>query len=590
MMSSTGSHPFVALAVALLPAAMAAAPATAPEPTLVLHPQAARLPFTHQGPFVTTGAGGVLCVDAQQALHSRDEGQTWTATPIFREPQKYRISNERALLRTRDGLVIAAWMNLSEQASPPGWNWGGKNVDWQAFVLPIYVNRSLDEGKTWEDPILLNRPWCGCIHSLIETRSGRLVLVGQEIIPAWRHATVVFVSDDKGVTWQRSNVLDIGQGRHDHAGSIEGTVVERQDGSLYQLLRTETGWLYEAVSRNGGLLWEDLKPSQIKSVTCCPQMARLADGRIALLWNYPPRHQPQSSSSREELFLALSTDEGTTWSPPQAIAGNYGAKGRVSYPYLYERRPGELWITTMQGLLRMKISLADLGRGELPVHVVPVPPPPTPGGIVMFGDSTTALRPGQVDKVYPERVQEALQGSAPALSVHNAGVGSNTTTNARERLARDVLAHRPRVVVIQFGLNDAAVDVWRNPPATASRVSVAEYEANLREIVATLRTQQAKPVLMTTNPTRWTDKLLELYGKPPYRPEAVDGFDAPVLARYNDVVRRLAAELAVPLLDIHAAFTARGPDALLLDGMHPNDKGHQLIAELLLPILREQLR
>lgn len=65
----------------------------------------------------------------------------------------------------------------------------------------------------------------------------------------------------------------------DHAGSIEGSVIERGDGTLYLLLRTESGFLWEATSKDG-LKWEDLKPSAIPSVTCCPQMARLADGRI----------------------------------------------------------------------------------------------------------------------------------------------------------------------------------------------------------------------------------------------------------------------------------------------------------------------
>ena len=90
--------------------------------------------------------------------------------------------------------------------------------------------------------------------------------------------------------------------------------------------------------------------------------------------------------------------------------------------------------------------------------------------------------------------------------------------------------------------------------------------------------------------TRWTPKLRELYGKPPYRPQDADGFDAPLLARYNETVRNLARELAVPLVDIHAAFAAKNPDVLLLDGMHPNDAGHQLVAGLLVPVIREQLR
>ncbi len=589
-MSRTTERTLAALTIALLLAPLAAEAAKPRDRAATLHPKASPLPFTHQGPFVTTGDGGVLCVEAQNALRSRDEGRTWTATPIFRDAKQYSISSERALMRTRDGVVIAAWMNMSERKSPPGWNWGAKDVDWRDFVLPIYVCRSLDDGKTWEQPVFLNRPWCGCIHSMIETKSKRIVLVGQEIIPAWRHATVMFVSDDQGKTWQRSNVLDIGQGRHDHAGSIEGAVVERKDGSLYQLLRTETGWLYEAVSRNGGLLWEDFKQSQIKSVTCCPQMARLADGRIALLWNHPARHRPRNSHSREELSIAFSSDECATWSAPKVVAASFGAGGRVSYPYLYERKPGELWITTMQGGLRMKINLADLADGELPIYQAPVLPPPKPGGIVMFGDSTTAEREGQVEKVYALRVQEALLASLPSVSVCNAGVRSNTTRNARARFAKDVLAHKPRVVVIQFGINDAAVDVWARPPATAPRVPLAEYEQNLRWMIVALREQKVKPVLMTTNPTRWTIRLRELYGKPPYRPDDADGFDAPMLARYNDSVRTLAKELAVPLVDVHAAFSAKNPDKLLLDGMHPNDEGHRIIAEMLVPVLRESLR
>lgn len=562
--------------------------AVAVSPTL--YPKAQSLPFTHQGPFITTGDGSVLCVDAENALRSSDEGRTWTTTPIFRDAKKFRISNERALLRTRDGVVIAAWENLAEQKSPQAWHWGEKGVDWKDFVLPVYVCRSLDDGKTWEEPIFLNRPWCGCIHSLIETREGRIVLVAQEIIPEWRHATVVFVSDDKGKTWKRSNVLDIGQGQHDHAGSIEGAVVERKDGSLYQLLRTETGWLYEAVSRNGGLLWEDFRQSQLKSVTCCPQLARLADGRIALLWNHPPRHAPASRTSREELFIAFSSNECATWTPPKVVAGSYGAGARVAYPYLYERRPGELWITTMQGGLRMKLNVTDIAAGELPVHQPPVAPPPKTGGVVMFGDSTTAERRGAVEKVYAQRVQESLQGIGSSLSVHNAGIGGHTTKNGRDRFAKDVLAHKPRIVIIQFGINDAAVDVWKNPPATAARVPLADYEANLRWMITTLREQKAKPILMTTNPLRWTSKLRDLYGKPPYRPDDADGFDAPVLAHYNETVRKLAAELAVPLVEIHDAFTARNPDKLLLDGMHPNDEGHKLITELLEPVIRNQLR
>lgn len=558
-----------------------------------LHPKATPLPFTHQGPFVTTTDGGVLCIDAKNALRSADEGRTWSSAPLFADAKKYNVSNERALLRTREGVIISAWMNGAERQAPKRWGWGDKDVDWHAFVLPTYSCRSTDDGKTWEPPVLLSTPWCGCIHSLIQMKSGRIVLVGQEIIPQWRHATVMWASDDLGQSWKRGDVLDYGVGAHDHAGSIEGSVVERKDGSLYLLLRTESGYLWEATSQDG-LKWEGLKQTQIASVTCCPQMARLSDGRIALLWNAPPRHDPKNGTSRVELSLAFSEDEAAKWSKPVIVAANYVPGGRVSYPYLYERKPGELWITTMQGGLRMKVNAADLGVGEIPVFVPPPKPVPKPGGIVMFGDSTTAPR-GSL-KVYATRVEQGLQSIGSSLGVYNAGIPGNTTQDALKRLQTDVLQHKPRIVVMQFGINDSAVDVWKKPPATNPRVPLQDFILNYRTLIQTTQKQGAKVILMTANPLRWTSKLRELYGHPPYRPEAEDGFESATLVRYNEAVRQLAAELKVPLLDVHTAYPAYAArhqttiDEMLLDGMHPGDLGHQLVAELLVPAIRDAVR
>lgn len=561
--------------------------------TPTLHPGALTLPFSHQGPFVSTADGDVLCMESKNALRSSDEGRTWNSTPLFAEPANFNVSNERALLRTREGVVISAWMNGAQRKTPIGWRWGDANVSWKEFVLPTYTCRSVDDGKTWDTPVKLSDPWCGCIHSLIQMKSGRIVLVGQEIIPQWRHATVMWASDDLGKSWQRGDLLDYGVGAHDHAGSIEGSVIERKDGSLYLLLRTESGYLWEANSRDG-LKWDGLKQTTIKSVTCCPQLARLADGRIALLWNAPPRHDPNSRSSRAELSLVFSDDETESWSKPVIVAANYVPGGRVSYPYIYERKPGELWITTMQGGLRMKIDTADLLTGEISVFSPPAKATPNPGGIIMFGDSTTAPR-GSI-QVYAKLVETALQGVGSTINVHNAGISSNTTVQARKRLEEDVLRFKPRIVVMQFGINDSAVDVWKNPPINEPRVTLNAYIENYRAMISESRKQGVKVILMTTNPLRWTSKLRELYGKPPYNVDAEEGFESLQLVKYNEGLRKLATELNVPLVDVHAAYPAFAEkknttiDAMLTDGMHPGELGHQLVAELLVPTIRDSLR
>ncbi len=112
-------------------------------------------------------------------------------------------------------------------------------------------------------------------------------------------------------------------------------------------------------------------------------------------------------------------------------------------------------------------------------------------------------------------------------------------------------------MVFQFGLNDDDdVDVWKEPPATEPRVSIAECEANLRAMIAVAGERGAKLSLMTTNPPHWTSRLKELYGKPSYDPESADGFDAPLLAKYSERIRGLAMELGMGLVDVRYAVDA----------------------------------
>jgi lysophospholipase L1-like esterase len=152
-----------------------------------------------------------------------------------------------------------------------------------------------------------------------------------------------------------------------------------------------------------------------------------------------------------------------------------------------------------------------------------------------------------------------------------------------------VLAHEPDLAIIQFGICDAAVDVWKDE--TQSRVAIDDYEANLQHFVETLQQQGTRVILMTPNPLRWTDKLLGLYGEAPYDPEDADGFSV-FLRDYAQRLRDVAERTDATLIDSFAAFEQYGRaegqsvDDLLKDGMHPNSLGHALEAELLLDVIR----
>jgi lysophospholipase L1-like esterase len=205
--------------------------------------------------------------------------------------------------------------------------------------------------------------------------------------------------------------------------------------------------------------------------------------------------------------------------------------------------------------------------------------------IVAFGDSTTASR-GEL-KVYPDLFRKELPERGMSVRVVNAGVGGNHTEHARARVEKDVLSHNPDIVVIQFGINDAAVDVWKDPPATEPRVPLAKFGLNLRHLIKVATEGGAKVVLMTPNPLRWTPKMRELYGRPPYMPNEADGFNTK-LAEYAESVRQIAKSEGLPLIDVYRSFEKFGMsdgqrvDDLLLDGIHPNERGHRLVADQLI--------
>ena len=551
-----------------------------------LHPKGQRLTGCPQGPYVNLADGGVLAVDSTVAQISQNEGKTWESHPLFADDEKFLARPERALIRTRQGTLVMGFLNEKE-ITRGKWIVNDKK-ELSKFYLPTYITRSLDAGKTWEKPLKIQDGWCGAIRSLIQLKSGRLVLAGQDVrFDPGRHVVMSYVSDDEGKTWRRSNnELDIG-GSGSHGGAMEATVAELADGRVYMLVRTVKGWFWEAFSDDGGLTWRDFKVSQLRSSTCCGQLARLADGRLILLWNRSPVGKPYNLNSRAELSIAFSSDEARTWSKPVVVSQRELQEGekyyaaRQSYPYVFERRPGELWITTMQGGLRMKINAAD----------IPDEPWPKAVKIVALGSSTTALR-GSVKHVYCDRLDTMLRDCGLPVEIVNSGVGGSTTEHSLGRFKSDVLDHDPELVIIMLGANDAAIDVWKNPPASTPRVAKQRYAENLRHFVKTLKARKAKVILMAPPPFRWTEKLKQLYGKPPYDVNDPWGFSAK-LAEYCDVVRAVAREEDLPLVDAFKAFQeydrvdGQSVDDLLLDGMHPNDKGHAIIAELLAPLIQE---
>ena len=181
--------------------------------------------------------------------------------------------------------------------------------------------------------------------------------------------------------------------------------------------------------------------------------------------------------------------------------------------------------------------------------------------VVCFGDSIT----GVYYHTGGRRAWCAMLGIAlgkaypkAKLQMFNAGISGNTTDAGLKRIERDVVARKPHLVVVMFGMNDVA---GRKPE---------RFRANLCTIVGRCRAAGAAVVLCTPNST-YANKR---------RPMAR-------LADYAQIVRDVARELAVPLADCFAAYEdMRKKDEtewmlLMSEVIHPAMLGHRLFAEVI---------
>jgi len=138
----------------------------------------------------------------------------------------------------------------------------------------------------------------------------------------------IVVSLDAGKTFTRRGACSVPE---DVREFDEHMLVERQDGSLWMLVRTRYG-IGESVSTDRGMTWPKLAPSSILHTRSRFFIHRLASGNL-LLVKHGSLDQP---SGRSLLTAYVSKDDGTTWEGGLLLDERSG----ISYPDGHQGRDG----------------------------------------------------------------------------------------------------------------------------------------------------------------------------------------------------------------------------------------------------------
>lgn len=168
--------------------------------------------------------------------------------------------------------------------------------------------------------------------------------------------------------------------------------------------------------------------------------------------------------------------------------------------------------------------------------------------------------------------------STDSVIVINAGKNGNSTRDLLSRVNRDVVDHKPEIVVLMIGTNDIFYP--------KKVVNLETYEKNYQKLIATIG-KQSDLVLMTIPPVYAPYIILR-------KPQLNFSGNAAVDARVdsvNAIVKRLALKNKCILLDLNKILTGcGGPNTDknglfqneanfgIADGVHPTASGCLVIA------------
>ena len=166
-----------------------------------------------------------------------------------------------------------------------------------------------------------------------------------------------------------------------------------------------------------------------------------------------------------------------------------------------------------------------------------------------------------------------------------------TLAEARDALEQQLLISKPRAVAIELGGNDCDYN-WEEvakEPHTAHdcKTPFAQFEQGVRDMIARLKRENIMSFLMSLPPIDADRYFRFICRSDPKMEKGILSFLGSIThiywwhERFSSVIGKIADDMGATLIDIRRKFLYQDDyrEFISDDGIHPNEKGHKLIAE-----------
>ncbi|WP_276346847.1 sialidase family protein [Daejeonella sp. JGW-45] len=274
-------------------------------------------PRNSEGDFINLKSGRILFIysryfGSQGGDHSPaylasrfsdDGGSTWSSEDVKVVEREGTMNvMSVSLLRLKNGKIALFYLKKNSETD----------------CIPM-VRFSSDEAKTWSEPVACITDKQGYFvlnnNRVIQLSNGRLLMAvnlyniaegsGLNKGSLWS-----YYSDDNGLTWKSGVEVP----NPEKFLTQEPGIVELKNKDVLMIIRSDAGAQCISYSKDKGVTWSSVKPSNIKSPVSPASIERIpTTGDLLLVWNNNGGDDPAIKGKRTPLTVAISRDEGKTW-------------------------------------------------------------------------------------------------------------------------------------------------------------------------------------------------------------------------------------------------------------------------------------
>ena len=193
--------------------------------------------------------------------------------------------------------------------------------------------------------------------------------------------------------------------------------------------------------------------------------------------------------------------------------------------------------------------------------------------IVFIGDSITDVKFNsrfrfkfRVKNIYATQLKKKFRKYSKKINVDIKGIASNRTYHVYDRLTKNCINLKPDIVIMLIGVNDA----WENYGPENYPPLLRPMEPHIREIFRRLKAELPDAQILYITPFL-IDAVEEKF---PFHK---------ILDEYRVLLKAVALEHGATVIDMQEVFNdaqkTTAPKDLAIDGIHPTNLGHSIMAE-----------